>query len=122
VARVVNFDNFDYGSYPPSVGTLEDMRVVARNNELVRLAAMSCMHPPSDKEDASKLAQLNAADLALVNFAAKIFRGEPHEVSTDDSETVHRHRLIARHVGATVEVIERRGVVARIVFRPPFTR
>jgi hypothetical protein len=114
-------DNFDYASYPPYVGTLEDMRVVARNDELVS-AAMSCMHPPSDKEDARKLAQLNAADLALVNFAAKIFRGEPHEVSSDDSETVHRHRLIARHVGAIVEVIERRGVVARIFFRPPFTR
>jgi hypothetical protein len=41
-------------------------------------------------------------------------------VLTNNPDTTHRYRLVARHVGATVEeVVKLGGGLTRLVFNPP---
>jgi hypothetical protein len=59
-----------------------------------------------DDEIRVALPQIDENGVPLVIMAANLMEGKRSGVHTDDPDTVRRFRLLARHIGASVEVIE----------------
>jgi hypothetical protein len=65
------------------------------------------------------LPQIDENSVPLVFVAAKLMEGKPYGVNTSNPDTVQRCRLLARHIGASVEIIEEEAGRTRMLFGPP---
>ena len=72
-----------------------------------------------DDNIAVALPQVDENSVPLVVMAAKLMEGKCSSIHTDDPDTVRRCRLLARHIGASVEMIEEEAGHTRIFFSPP---
>ena len=72
-----------------------------------------------DDEIGVTLPQVDETSVPLVVMAAKLMEGKCSGVYTDDPDTVRRCRLLARHIGASVEIIEEEAGQTGIFFTPP---
>ena len=72
-----------------------------------------------DDEIGVTLPQVDETSVPLVVMAAKLMEGKRSGVYTDDPDTVRRCRLLARHIGASVEIIEEEAGQTGIFFTPP---
>jgi hypothetical protein len=93
---------------------LVDLTYTNSCDELVSLAALICEvdeHPDSADLLEARLSKLDdPADHVLLNMAVKFAEGKPYHVTTNNPENVERHLSFAKHVGATVESIQRGGL------------
>lgn len=74
------------------------------------------------RKNSMTILQLPCVDensVPLVVMAAKLMEGKCSGIHTDDPDTVRRCRLLARHIGASVEMIEEEAGHTRIFFSPP---
>jgi hypothetical protein len=72
-----------------------------------------------DDNIAVSLPRVDENSVPLVVMAAKLMEGKRSGIHTDDPDTVRRCRLLARHIGASVEMIEEEAGRTRISFSPP---
>lgn len=68
-----------------------------------------------------ELKRLDHTDAALVQFASKLIEGKRYRIVSDnpDGENFRRHRELAEHMGATVELEQSDGGMTEIIYRPP---
>ncbi len=62
---------------------------------------------------------IDESSVPLVLMAAKLMEGKYSGVHSDDPRTIQRCRQLARHIGASVEMIEEASGRTRIFFGPP---
>jgi hypothetical protein len=72
-----------------------------------------------DDEVRVALPQIDETSVPLVLMAAKLMEGKYSGVQTDDPDTVRRCRLLAQHIGASVEMIEEESGRTKMFFGPP---
>jgi hypothetical protein len=108
------------------------VKTYADFDELVRLAALD-----DRPDDDATYSELGSRDLMLLIMGSKLLEGKPFGVTTDDPESWRRSIAFARHIGATVEMIQPGGLMkaiidatadlgkdefTQIIFRPPSTQ
>ena len=72
-----------------------------------------------DDEIRVTLPHIDESSVPLVVIAAKLMEGKPSGVRTDDPDTIRRCQQLARHIGASVELIEEASGRTQIFFGPP---
>jgi hypothetical protein len=72
-----------------------------------------------DGEVRVTLPHIDERSVPLVLMAAKLMEGKRSGIHTDDADTIRRCRLLARHIGASVEMIEEAFGRTQIFFGPP---
>jgi hypothetical protein len=85
---------------------------------IIRIASLWLAQKLGDNFEAA-LPQVDEDSVPLVVIAAKLMEGKGSGVHTDDPDTIDRCRQLARHIGASVEVIEEEAGQTRILFNPP---
>src|SRR5690349_14305556 len=106
-------------------GAWRDRLMMVSNDDIVRVASLMVA---ADREDADKgvadqldreLRRLDRTDLLLTVFVSKMIAGKPYRIVSDNPGTVDRMQVLAEHVGAAIEFIERDDGQIEIVFAPP---
>lgn len=65
------------------------------------------------------LPHIDEGSVPLVVMAAKLMEGKPSGLHTNDPDTIRRCQQLARHIGASVELIEEASGRTQIFFGPP---
>jgi hypothetical protein len=84
---------------------------------IVRAASLILADKPDDLKFV--MAEMDESALSLAIFAAKLMEGKHYGVNTGNPDIVQRCRLLARHIGASVEMIEEEAGRTRSLFGPP---
>jgi hypothetical protein len=85
---------------------------------IVRVASV-WLSRKSDDDFGVALPQIDENNVPLVFVAAKLMEGKRYGVNTGSPDVIQRCRLLARHIGASVEMIEEEAGRTRILFGPP---
>ena len=72
-----------------------------------------------DDDVGNALPEIDEHSVPLVFIAAKLIEGKRYGLNTDNPDTVQRCRLLARHIGASVEMFEEEAGRTKIFFGPP---
>jgi hypothetical protein len=78
-------------------------------DELVRLLKLA--HHVHD----AGYTKLGSKDLMLVLMGTKLFQGKFYGVTTNDPKSLRRPIAFARHIGATVEMMQPGGITKKII-------
>jgi hypothetical protein len=73
----------------------------------------------TQKLDEVALPQIDKNSVPLVVVAAKLIEGKQYGVSTDSPDTIRRCRLLAQHLGASLETIKEDDGRTSIILSPP---
>ncbi len=85
---------------------------------IVRIASLWLAQKLDDDLEAA-LPKVDEDSVPLVVMAAKLMEGKHSAIYTGDPDTIRRCRLLARHIGASVEMIEEQAGQTSIFFGPP---
>jgi hypothetical protein len=76
------------------------------DDEILKLAFLKSKADEGDEVISDEIAKLSKIDASMVLFATEIMIGHSFSVTSDKPQTIGRARSLARHLGASEEIIK----------------